>query len=154
MKRLSLLFLALLCVAPLSAQILDSLLLNRNIFELLDATGPLGNRVVLEQSQAIKSAVQRQVIQNESKTIQGYRVRIYSNNIQTARETSLSVKAEFEALFPAIRAYWNYVNLDFRVTVGDFRTRSEAMRFHKELTTRPQYRGAVVVREAIEFPPL
>ena len=154
MKRSLIISLAVLCATPLSAQVLDSLLLNCSIFDLLDATGPMGNRVELHQPQALKNAVQSQSLQNESKTIQGYRVRIYSSNVQTARDLALAKKAEFEALFPWVRAYFNYVNIDFRVMVGDFRTRSEAMRFHKELTTHPAYKGAVIVREAIDFPPL
>jgi len=153
-KRFILLGLIALCAVPLSAQVLDSLLYNRNIFDLLSTPGPYGNRVELVQSEALKSAVQRQVIQNGSKAMQGYRVRIFSSNAQTARAASLSAKEEFEALFPWVRAYLNYVNIDFRVTVGDFRTKSEAMRFHRELTARPQYRSAVVVKEAISFPAL
>ena len=154
MKRSLLLFIAATCALPLSAQILDSMLIYRNIFELLGTSGPYGNQVELVQSEALKSAVQRQIIQNETRTIQGYRVRIFSSNAQTARAVAQSVKEEFEALFPSVRAHIKYVNIDFRVTVGDFRTKSEAMRFHKELTYIPQYKAAVVVREEIEYPPL
>ncbi|MDR2585996.1 MAG: hypothetical protein LBC84_07255 [Prevotellaceae bacterium] len=154
MKRYLLLFFTLIFVAPLSAQILDSLLINRNIFEILGTVGPSGNRVELVQSNALKSAVEQQVIQNSTKTIQGYRIRIYSSNVQTARSTSIAVKEEFEALFPEVKAYLNYVNIDFRVTVGDFRTKAEAIRFHRELTVMPQYQTAVVLKEAISYPKL
>jgi len=154
MKRFLLILIIASCTAPASAQVLDSLLLNRNIFEQLNATGPYGNRVELVQPEALKSAIQRQMNQSEARTIQGFRVRIFSSNAQTARVASQSAKEEFEALFPWVRAYLNYVNIDFRVTVGDFRTKSEAMRFHKEITALPQYRGAVIVKEAIELPAL
>ena len=138
-----------------SVMVLDSSLLHRSIFDLLHAAGPRGNRVVLVQDEALYGAMQQQIIQNESNRIQGYRIRIFSSNAQTARAASLAAKEEFEALFPSIPAYLNYVNLDFRVTVGDFRTRSEAMRFFKELTARPRYsRTAMIVRETISYPPL
>ena len=154
MKRYLLILTVTICAAPASAQVLDSLLLNRNIFQQLGSSGPYGNRVELVQPEALKNAVQRQVTQNETKTIQGYRVRIFSSNAQTARNASLAAKEAFEALFPGVRAHWNYVNIDFRVTVGNFRTKSEAMRFHKEITALPQYRTAVIVKEAIEYPEL
>ena len=148
MKRFLLLLVIASGAAPLYAQVLDSTLLHRNIFDLLSD----GNRVVLVQPDALRDAVQQHVLRNESKTLQGYRVRIFSSNAQTARRTSLSVKEEFESLFPDVPAYWGFKNLDFRVTVGDFRTKSEAMQFHKELISYPQYRTAVVVSEVILFP--
>ena len=137
----------------LSAQDLDSLP-DRNIFDLLNATGVYGNRVTLVLPNQLQSSIHSQILLNRTKKMQGFRIRIFSSNAQNARTTSQAVKEEFELLYPHIRAYPKYENIDHRVLVGNFRTRSEAMRFHKELTTRYQYRGAVIVREFIEFPSL
>lgn len=138
----------------MSAQVLDSLLLDRNIFEMLNTSGPDGNRVSLVQPARLQSAVENQIQQNRSKKIQGFRIRIFSSNAQTARATSQAVKEEFESLYPDISADQKFENIDYRVLIGNFRTKSEAMRFHKELIRRPQYRGAVIVRDLIDFPPL
>jgi orotidine-5'-phosphate decarboxylase len=155
MKRYLLFLFAALFAVPVSAQFSDSLLRSRNIFDLLSTSGPYGNRVEIVQQESLRGAVQRHVIQNESKQIQGYRIRIFSSNAQTARAMSQAAKEEFEALFPSIRAYLRFGNPDYRVTVGDFRTKSEAVRFLNELKALRQYnRVAVVVREAIEFPAL
>ena len=153
-KRYALLLIAVLFTASGYAQILDSLLLGHNIFELLNTTGIYGNSTTIDQPTSLKSAILDQIVQNRSKKIQGYRIRIFSSNAQTGRVASQAVKEEFELLFPHIRAQQKFENLDFRVVVGDFRTKSEAMRFLKELLALPQYRAAVVVREMIEFPTL
>ena len=156
MKHYLFLFITTFLTTQLSSQTLDSLVLNRDIFEFLNSSGIYGNRVTLVQPESLKSAIQYQIVQNEAKKIQGYRVRIFRSNAQSARETSLAVKEEFEALFPSVQAYRDHVAIDFRVVVGDFRTRSEATRFRNELMSLPQYRDkpVVIISEAIEFPPL
>ena len=154
MKRYYFLLIALVCFAPLSAQTPDSLLWSRNIFDLIQAEGPYGNRAMITQPLSLRQAVQNHINQNESRRIPGFRVRIFSSNAQTARGASQAAKEEFESLFPGTPAYLRFENIDYRVTVGDFRTRSEAMRFHKEITAFSRYRAAVIVREAIEFPAL
>jgi len=154
MKRCLFLLFATLFAAPLSAQVLDSLLLNRDIFEILNSSGIYGNRVTLILPETLRSAIQNQMVQNGSKTIQGYRIRIFNSNAQTARVTSQTIKEEFESRYPHIRAYPKFEPPDFRVLVGDFRTKSEAIRFLNEIRVYPQYRSAVVVKEAIAFPAL
>ena len=154
MKPFFLLMAVLFCAVPLSAQIVDSLLFDKDIFQMLSTEGPYGNRVRIVQPQSMRSAMENQISVNRTQKIQGFRIRIFSSNAQTARSTSQHVKEEFESLYPEVPAYSKFVDIDYRVLVGNFRTRSEAMRFHKDLTTRPQYRGAVIVREPIDFPPL
>jgi len=154
MKRYYFLLIALVCATPLSAQTLDSLLLSRNIFDLIQAEGPYGNKVTVTQPVSLQQAVQNQINQNEFKKIPGFRIRIFSSNAQTARSAALAAKEGFESLFPEIMAYIKFEDIDWRVTVGDFRTKSEAMKFHKEITAYSTYRAAVIVKEAIEFPAL
>ena len=154
MKRYFLLLIVGFLTIPGYTQAIDSLLLGRDIFDLLSTSGVYGNSITIQQPTSLINAIQDQIIQNRSKKIQGYRVRIFSSNAQTARASALAAKEEFESLFPWVSAHLNFGNLDFRVTVGNFRTKSEAMRFHKELIAMPQYRASVVVRELIEFPSL
>ena len=156
MKNYLLLSIVAFCAVPVSAQTLDSLVQNRDIFEWLNLSGIYGNRVTLIQPESLQSAIQYHIISNEAKKIQGYRVRIFRSNAQSARDVSLAIKEEFETLFPFVQAYRDHVAIDFRVVVGDFRTRSEATRFRNELMSLPQYRDkpVVIISEAIEFPPL
>jgi len=154
MKKSLLLLVVFFAAVPVSAQVLDSLLLSRSIFELLVAPGPNGNKVTLVQQDALYRAVDQQIRRSASTKIQGFRIRIFSSNQQTARSASLAAYEEFQRQYPHVRAYLDYRDIDFRVTVGDFRTRSEAERFIRILRTQAAYRSAIIIGEDINYPPL
>lgn len=53
----------------------------------------------------------------------GFRVQIYSGN---DRAKATRAKIDFMRRFPGVRAYMSYVQPQFRVKVGDYKTRQEA----------------------------
>ena len=87
---------------------------------------------------------------NSGRTINGFRVRIFFDNKQTARAESEAVLKRFEALHRDIKAYRTYANPYFKVTVGDFRTKSEAMDVLSRI--KAEFPTAFVVKESIEYP--
>ena len=129
----------------------DTTLVGKDIFLLMpsrdmgDVTG-----VTINQTDAVRDAMRRQVEDNGSRTLGGYRIRIFFDNKQTARVESEETLKRFESMFHDVVAYRTYANPYFKVTVGDFRTRSEAMK-HLELIKR-EFPSAFVVKENIEFP--
>ena len=141
----------LLCcsASALQAQV-DSTLWYRNVLDLLRESGPHGNRVTLVQPTLLDAAIQRHVLENEHRKLDGYRLRISRSNLQNARSTSLSILDEFVALYPNIQAYHVYDPPYHKVSVGNFRTKSEAVKFQRTLPQ--QYRGAFIVREPIAYP--
>lgn len=132
--------------------VLDSNLVGRNVFDILATTTANGATVRVFQSDNIKNALFSQIARSASRKIQGYRIRIYFDNSQTARVISQNTAAKFSQLYPTTPVYATYTDPFFKVTVGDFRTKSEAMRLLKEL--EPLFKSAFVVREIINFPPL
>ena len=122
----------------------DSTLAGKNIFNVLP------ENVNVRQSQQIANSMKSHVASNSSRTISGYRVRIFFDNKQNARTESENVLKKFKGLFPDVMAYRIYANPYFKVTVGDFRTKSEAM----ALLTRIKgaFPSAFVVKENIEYP--
>lgn len=70
----------------------------------------------------------RHLVKN-SKTmgIDGYRVRIFSDNGRGAKDNQKRVRVAFLSLFPDIDAYSEYEGSYFKVYVGDYRTKSEAL---------------------------
>ena len=67
----------------------------------------------------------------ESYSLIGYRIQIYSGNKkQPAREARL----QFSKAFKDVKAHETYQQPYFKVRVGDFRTKLEALKFQKELT--------------------
>lgn len=108
--------------------------------------------VSIKQSDAIKNALENQIANNSNRKIQGYRVRIYFDNNKNARAQSESIAQAFAEAFPTQRVYRNYVSPYFKVTVGDFRTRTEAQIFAEEISNR--YPSVFLVKEAINYPDL
>ena len=106
--------------------------------------------VNVRQSDNMLASMRQHIASNSKRTIPGYRVRIFFDNKQTARTESENTLKKFNGLFPDVMAYRIYVNPYFKVTVGDFRTKSEAM----ALLTRIKgaFPSAFVVKENIEYP--
>lgn len=129
----------------------DSTLTGKSIFSLMPsrAKGDAAE-VVINQSEAIATAMSGHIRSNSTRTIKGYRVRIYFDNKQVSRNASMGVYNSFRSRWHDIPAYRSYVNPYFKVTVGDFRTKSEAMRFLEEI--RGAFPSAFVVKENIQYP--
>jgi hypothetical protein len=129
----------------------DTTLIGKDIFHAmpLKARGDKAD-VEIYQSQEVANALRGQVASNSSRMINGFRVRIFFDNKQSARVESEAVLKRFEALHRDIKAYRTYANPYFKVTVGDFRTKSEAMEVLSRIKT--EFPSAFVVKESIEYP--
>lgn len=122
----------------------DSTLVGKNIFNVLP------DNVNVRQSQQIANSMKSHVASNGARTISGYRVRIFFDNKQNARTESEAVLKRFNGLYPDVMAYRIYANPYFKVTVGDFRTKSEAMALLARI--KGAFPSSFVVKENIEFP--
>ncbi|HKL02156.1 MAG TPA: SPOR domain-containing protein [Cryomorphaceae bacterium] len=78
----------------------------------------------------------------------GYRVQIYFGKRELARDK----KAEFLKKYPDMGAYISYLAPNFRLRVGDFRTRLECDGFKNEIDA--VFPGSYIVQDKIELPPL
>lgn len=129
----------------------DTTLVGKDVF-LLMPSREMGDKadVKIVQTETVKDAMRRQVTDNASRTLSGYRVRIFFDNKQTARVESEETLKKFESMYHDVVAYRTYANPYFKVTVGDFRTRSEAVRLLERI--KGAFPSAFVVKENIAFP--
>lgn len=129
----------------------DTTLVGKDVF-LLMPTRAMGDKadVKIHQTDMVRDAMRRQVAENEGRSLSGYRVRIFFDNKQTARVESEETLKRFESLYHDVVAYRTYANPYFKVTVGDFRTRSEAVKLLERI--KGAFPSAFVVKENIEFP--
>lgn len=104
------------------------------------------------QSEALAGSMLSHMEANPDRTISGYRVRIFFDNKQTARVESEKTLRKFESMFHDVYAYRTYTNPYFKVTVGDCRTKSEAMALLGRI--KKVFPSAFVVKENIMFPPI
>lgn len=74
----------------------------------------------------------------------GYRVQIYNG---TSRDEAMRIKAEFMHNYPGIHSYFSYVAPHYRVKVGDFRRREEAMALFRE--ANGTYKPCMIVPDVL-----
>lgn len=78
--------------------------------------------------------------------LKGFRVQIFSGNKkQPARQARL----KFTKMYNKTKAYETYEQPNFKVRVGDFKTKIEALKFKKELANH--FPNAFIVEDSIEF---
>lgn len=82
--------------------------------------------------------------------VEGYRVEIFFSSRMDAKEKALNVKTNFLSEYPDYAVHVKFVAPNFRVRVGDFRTKNEAWRLYKEI--QQNYPAAFVVPDVIDFP--
>ena len=107
-------------------------------------------KVNVEQSPMVEESVRTHILSNKERVLTGYRVRIFFDNRQTSRVESEETLKRFQTLHRDVPAYRTYSNPYFKVTVGDFRTKSEAMELLSRI--RHEFPSAFVVKESIEYP--
>lgn len=78
-------------------------------------------------------------------SLEGFRVQIYSGSGLTSKDEASATQTRFLKMFPGERAYIIYNAPFWRVRVGDFRSRSEAMRMLQSV--KPSFAGSYIVRD-------
>lgn len=127
-----------LVYTPLSG--VEEELQGRNIFSL----------VTVRQSRQLRESMEKMIQENADKPIRGWRIRIFFDNKQDSRTESESAMKSFKDAFPGIAAYRTFANPFFKVTVGDFRTKSEALPLLNRVKER--FPSAFVIKENINYP--
>lgn len=129
----------------------DTALVGKSILEVMPGKDVDGSADVnVYQSENVNLSLQEHIASNASRTMNGYRVRIFFDNKQSARVASEETLKRFESIYHDVVAYRTYANPYFKVTVGDFRTKSEAMALLERI--RYEFPSAFVVKENISFP--
>lgn len=130
---------------------IDSTLAGKDVFRDMpsrlrgdDAT------VDVEQSELLERSMRMHIEGNPNRTLSGYRVRIFFDNRQSARHESEQTLKKFRAMYQDVAVYRTYTNPYFKVTVGDCRTKSEAMKLLARI--KGNFPSAFVVKENIEYP--
>ncbi len=80
--------------------------------------------------------------------VMGYQIRIFSASGQDALERATRVRAEFLSRYEGTSVYLLYETPDYKVYVGDCRTRSEALKLFEEI--KKDYPYAFLVDKAIQ----
>jgi len=151
MKRLLLIWVLILGCTPfvqaqdsLNRARMDSTLLGRSILSVI------GPGAEINQTTAVRQGLQDYVDANARKAVTGYRIRVFYDNSPQARVKSESIAQYLKRQFPETGVYRSFVSPNYKVTVGDFRTKDEALRIYNAL--KSIYPTAYIIKENINYP--
>lgn len=85
----------------------------------------------------------------QKKGFPGYRIRIFSDGSQSARQKMFAEKARFLKYFEQYDVYISYVAPYWKIYVGDFFTRSEALKAYDAI--KKVYPYAFIVNDFVKF---
>ncbi|MBR1785007.1 MAG: SPOR domain-containing protein [Bacteroidales bacterium] len=121
MKRLVLLALAGLCMTAAAQQ---------------------GRLTVVGDTKAGQMVEKHVELASRTRTVQGYRVQIASFSGTGGKQSAFNLRDRFRADYPSVQAYIVFDEPNFKVKVGDFRTRLEAYAFMQQI--KDVYKGYLV----------
>ena len=82
----------------------------------------------------------------------GYRIQLFMESGNTALEKAEKIIEKFQEKYKVVPAYITFGEPYYRVRIGDFRTRLEAIKFLDQI--QKHYPQAWVVKDNISFPVL
>lgn len=113
--------------------------------------------VVVNQDQLVDTVLQQyealrlKIMENpDNKSISGYRIQIFFDSGINSSDRAKQERDEFLFRFPDIQAYVSWKAPNYRVRVGDFRTRLEAEKALKSIII--DYPNAWIIKDEINFP--
>jgi len=125
-----------------------------NIFEIFSKPTVSKGKIIILQDDRIKNIVNRYIeIRRKDGKINGYRIRIFSDSGNSARQKAYNESTRFSSLFPDMPSpAIEYETPNFKVYIGGFRTKLEAFRSFK--TISKDFKNAFLVPANIELPKL
>ena len=121
----------------------DSTLLGRDILSVI------GPGAEISQTTAVRQALSSYIRSNSAKNLSGYRIRVYYDNGQQARARSESIEKVLRAQY-GLAVYRTFESPNYKVTIGDFRTKDEALKVYNAL--KGSYPTAYIIKETINYP--
>lgn len=121
----------------------DSTLLGRSVLSVI------GPGVEISQSAAVRETLEKHVRSNAAKSLSGYRIRVFSDNGPQARGRSGAIATALREQLD-VAVYRTFESPNYRVTVGDFRSREEALATYYLL--KENYPTVYIIKETINYP--
>lgn len=112
-------------------------------FCILSFASAQNSRLTITGDVAVNAMVERHIeFNNRVKTIPGYRVQIASFSGANSKNSAFSLRDRFMYDYPSVQAYIVFEEPNFKVKVGDFRTRLEAYAFLQQI--KEVYKGYII----------
>jgi len=114
-----------------------------------DEDGIWGKHLIINSDSRVDTLIQIHREENHRKAgIDGYRVQIF----QGTKDAAYQAKAKFISTHENIKVYVLFQSPDFKVRVGDFRTRSEAIKL--KYFIKNEFPAVYIIEDVINLPDL
>lgn len=109
--------------------------------------------VTIYQDPMLDTLLSKHILMNHKQNgMPGYRIQIYTGIGRNARGKTYETRADFITNFPNMSTYITYEEPYFKLRVGDFRDKYEAIKIFKAILRK--YPNAYLVPDVISFPNL
>jgi hypothetical protein len=123
------------------------------IFNRLYKKQPGSGEISVVQDARLEEVLREYIkINQQKKGVPAYWIRIYSGSGHDAREKAYQSKAKFLSKYEGIKDKVVYNDPNFKVYIGGYRVKSEALRLLK--TVQIDFPSAFIVYDIIDFPDL
>lgn len=96
-----------------------------------------------------KKAAINKATKNVARTSRGYRLLVINTN---SRDEAIAAKTKLYTYFPELKSYLQYQSPYYKLRAGNFKTRDEAERYRKQMTSMFS-KGVFIVNDIIEIKP-
>ena len=123
--------------------LLTALMLPQLLLAQSYSTNRSRGRVEIKGDVAVSQLVQKHIELNERvRTIPGYRIQVASLSGTSSKNRAFEMKERIREAYPGVEAYVVFDEPNFKVKVGDFRTRLEAYVFLQHI--RADFPGTII----------
>ena len=110
------------------------------------------SQVMVQANEKITGLLEKHIAINKNNAgkLLGFCVQICFESGTNSRERAEKMRMTFLSKYPKYSAYVSFKEPNFRVRVGDFRTRAEARGFREEIL--PTFPQGFVVKDEVKYP--
>ncbi len=101
--------------------------------------------ILVKKQSSINTAVKKASV----RSMRGYRLMVVNTN---KRNEAIDAKTKIYTYFPELKAYLSYQSPYFKLKAGNFKTRDEAEKYRKMMTTMFP-KGVFIINDIIEIKP-
>ena len=113
-------------------------------------TGSGEGKIEIVQDSRVDLLVSKHIRINQTfKTSEGFRIQLFSDSGNNSKTRAQSLQDELIARFPAMGVYLSFKSPNYKVRIGDFRTRLDAQRFLNEISI--DFPNAFIVSDQINL---
>ncbi|MCI5055636.1 MAG: SPOR domain-containing protein, partial [Flavobacteriales bacterium] len=119
--------------------------------QLVDSTMDVskGNLIIYEDPSITKLLANYKHYCDTISTVDGFRIQIFSQSGTNSHNDALITEANFSSQFRETETYIIPQSPYFKVRVGDFKSKLEALKFHNEI--KPFYPNSYIVKDKVEY---